>query len=173
MQIKSSHPRKQRKFLFTAPLHLRRKIVSAHLSKELRQKFKIRSFPLRKGDEVEVMRGKQKKQKGKVSRVDLKNYHVFVEGVKRKRTAGTEAQIPIHASNLKIISLDLSDKMRVKALERKTKMRVAVEPKKEEKKEEIKKEVKQEVKKEAKKEEPKKEEAEKEEVATTSREKWR
>lgn len=84
MEIKSSQPRKQRKFLYTAPLHLRRKIVAAHLSKELRQKFKIRSFPLRKGDEVEVMRGKQKKQRGKISRIDLQKYQVFVEGVKKK-----------------------------------------------------------------------------------------
>jgi len=157
MPIASSKPRKQRKFMFTAPFHMRRKMVAAHLSKDLRKRFKIRSFPIRKGDEVMIMRGEQKKQKGKVSRVDVKNYQVYIEGIKRKRTAGTEVQIPFHASNLLILNLDLSDKMRVKALERKTKTQIKVEPKKPEvKKEEVKKE-------EAKKEEAKKIEAKKEE----------
>jgi len=175
MEIRSSQTRKQRKFLFTAPLHLRRKIISAHLSKELKQKFKIRSFPLRKGDEVEIMRGKNKKQKGKISRIDTKNYQVFIEGIKRKRTAGTETQIPFHPSNLRIINLDLTDKKRVKAFERRAKIKISVQPKKEEpKKEESKKEeVKKEEIKEVKKEAEKIEEKKKMEEMVKSREKWR
>jgi large subunit ribosomal protein L24 len=118
---KSSKPRKQRKFLFTAPLHLRRKMVSAHLSKELREKYKRRSLPVRKGDEVEIMRGEFKGKRGKISRVDLKNYKVYIEGITRKKTTGIEVQVPIHPSNLKIISLNLDDKKRVEAIERKIK----------------------------------------------------
>ena len=135
MEIKSSQPRKQRKFLYNAPHHLRRKLVSAHLSKELKQRYKIRSFPVRKGDEVEVMRGKNKKKRGKITRVDYKHYQVFIEGVTRKRTAGTETQIPFHSSNLRIVNLDMSDKKRVKAFERKTKKEKKAEEKKGEKKE--------------------------------------
>jgi large subunit ribosomal protein L24 len=181
MPIASSKPRKQRKFMFTAPFHVRRKMISAHLSKDLRKRFKIRSFPIRRGDEVQVMRGSQKKQKGKISRIDRKNYQVFVEGIKRKRTAGTETQIPFHASNLLILNLDLSDKKRVKALERKTKTEIKIEQKKPETKKEEAKEVAKEVaKEEAKKEETKKES--KNETKPTmqapegdmkSREKWR
>ncbi len=118
---KSKKPRKQRKFLYEAPLHLRRKMISAHLSKELREKYKTRSLPLRKGDEVEIMRGEFKKRKGKVLRIDTKNYKVYIEGITRKRTDGTERLVPIHPSNLKIINLNLEDKRRVEILERRSK----------------------------------------------------
>jgi len=118
---KSSKARKQRKFLFNAPLHLRRKMISAHLSKELREKYNRRSLPLRKGDEVEIMRGEFKGKKGKISRVDLKNYKVYIEGITRKKTTGAEVLVPIHPSNLRIISLNLDDKKRVEAIEKKIK----------------------------------------------------
>jgi len=116
--IKSKQPRKQRKFLYNAPLHVRRKILSAHLSKELRMKYKRRGFPIRKDDEVEVMRGEHRKKRGKISKVDLKKYKVYVEGITIKRTDGTERQIAFHPSNLKIVNLNLQDKLRVKALEK-------------------------------------------------------
>ena len=35
----SRQPRKQRKYVFNAPLHIRHKLVSANLSKELRKKY--------------------------------------------------------------------------------------------------------------------------------------
>jgi large subunit ribosomal protein L24 len=88
------------------------------LSKELRTKYKRRNFPLRKGDEVEVMMGEHKKKHGKISKVDLKEYRVYVEGITIKRTDGTERQIALHHSKLKIVNLNLEDKLRVKALER-------------------------------------------------------
>jgi large subunit ribosomal protein L24 len=121
MKIKSSQPRKKRKFLYTAPLHVRRKLLSAHLSKELRAKYKTRSFPLRKGDEIEIMRGKFKKKKGKISSVNYKKYRIYVEGVTRKRTAGTEVQVAIHPSKVRLVNIDLSDKKRLKSMERKMK----------------------------------------------------
>lgn len=121
MRIKSKKPKKQRKFLYTTPLHLRRKLLSVHFSKELREKYKTRSLPVRKGDEVEIMRGTFKKRRGKISRVDLNKYKVYIEGVTRKRTDGTERLVPIHPSNLRIINLNIGDKRRVKILERKKK----------------------------------------------------
>lgn len=121
MKIKSKKPGKQRKFLYTAPLHIRRKLVSSHLSKELKEKYKTRSLPVRKGDEVEIMRGGFKKRKGRISKINLEKYKVYIEGVTRKKTDGTERQVPIHPSNLRIISLNLDDKRRVKILERKKK----------------------------------------------------
>jgi Ribosomal proteins L26 eukaryotic, L24P archaeal len=50
----SSSRRKSRKRHFTAPSHIRRKIMSAPLSKDLRQKYNVRSMPIRKDDEVQV-----------------------------------------------------------------------------------------------------------------------
>ncbi len=58
----SSSRRKCRKRHFTAPSSVRRKLMSAPLSKELRQKHHVRSMPIRKDDEVVVMRGHYKGQ---------------------------------------------------------------------------------------------------------------
>jgi len=51
----SGSRRKNRKRHFNAPSHIRRKIMSAPLSKELRQKHSVRSIPIRKDDEVQVI----------------------------------------------------------------------------------------------------------------------
>jgi len=114
MKVRSSLPRKQRKFLYTAPLHVRRKMISAHLSKELKQQLKKRSVSVRKGDEVEVMRGEHFGKKGKISRVDYKKYKVYVEGVTIKKSDGTERQVAVHPSNLKVLSMNLEDARRAK-----------------------------------------------------------
>lgn len=102
----------------TAPLHLRRKMMAAHLSDELRKQYGRRSVPVRKGDEVVVMRGKFKKRSGKIARVDTNKYKVYIEGMMVRRTDGTERQAPIHPSNLKITELNLQDKKRAEALKK-------------------------------------------------------
>ncbi len=114
----SIQPRKQRKYFRNAPLGVKHKLVSSHLSKELREKYKKRSLPVRKGDEVIVTRGKYKNKSGKVSRVNLKALKVFIEGLTRKKVAGTEIPVFVHPSNLKITNLDINDKERVKTLNR-------------------------------------------------------
>lgn len=50
----TSSRRKNRKRHFSAPSHIRRKLMTAPLSKELRQKYNIRNIPIRKDDEVQV-----------------------------------------------------------------------------------------------------------------------
>lgn len=45
---------KNRKRHFTAPSHIRRGLMSSPLSKELRQKYNVRTMPIRKDDEVSV-----------------------------------------------------------------------------------------------------------------------
>ncbi len=114
----SKKPRKQRKYVYNAPLHIRHKFLSTHLSKELREKYNRRSFPARKGDEVEIMKGKFKKKTGKISRVDLNKIKVYIDGITRKKVDGSEVQVPIHPSKIKIINLNLEDKKRLKALTR-------------------------------------------------------
>ena len=117
-KTKSKQPRKQRKALYQAPLHKRQKLVSAHLSKELREKLGKRSLPVRKGDEVKIMRGEFKGRTGKVIKVDLKKLRIYIDGITRKKSTGEEVHVPIHPSNVMIINADLSDKMRVKIIER-------------------------------------------------------
>ncbi len=117
MSVSSKKPSKQRKGFFGAPLHKRGKIMSVHLSKELREKYGIRSFPVRVGDKVRIMRGDHKGVEGKVVKVDRKKYRVFIEGVTRENSRGEKVYIPIHYSNLMIIELDLSDEYRKRKLE--------------------------------------------------------
>ncbi|RLJ08138.1 MAG: 50S ribosomal protein L24 [Candidatus Aenigmatarchaeota archaeon] len=115
----SKQPRKQRKYRYRAPLHIRRKFVSANLSPELRKKYGKRSVPIRKGDEVVVKRGDFKGVRGKVERVDLKSCRVWIDSVKVKKADGSEVLRPIDPSNLQIVSLNLDDKKRVEVLARK------------------------------------------------------
>ena len=119
--VKSKQPRKQRKYRYNAPKHIRQKFMHANLSKELRKKYNIRSLLLRKGDKVKVMRGKFKGKISKVSKVDLKKLVVYLEDLKRKKVDGREVQIPIQPSNLQIVSAEFDDKKRAKILERKSK----------------------------------------------------
>ncbi|MFP3227846.1 MAG: 50S ribosomal protein L24 [Caldisphaera sp.] len=116
--IRSSNPRKQRKFLFNMPLHLKHKLVTVQLSKELREKFGIRNMPLRVGDKVKVVKGSYKGKTGKVSEIDLKRLFVKIEGITRKKADGTEIPVKFRPWNLIITDLDLKDEERRKIVQR-------------------------------------------------------
>ena len=118
---KSIQPRKQRLARYIAPLHMRQKLVHAHISKEAREKLKItkRSTAVREGDKVKVLKGKFRGKTGKVSEVDLKGLKIYVEGVTARKAKGAEVLAPLEPSNVMIIELDLSDKRRKEILERK------------------------------------------------------
>ena len=68
----ASDRRKSRKAHFGASSGLKRKIMSSALSKELREKHSARSLPIRKDDEVLVVRGKYKGREGKIVQVRLR-----------------------------------------------------------------------------------------------------
>ena len=114
----SPKPKVQRKAFYNAPLHLRHKLVSAHLSRELRDKLGIRSLPLVVGDRVMIMKGDYKGKTGKVVEVDLKGLWVKVEGITRKKADGTEVLVKFRPWNLLILDLNLKDKWRRKIIER-------------------------------------------------------
>lgn len=114
----SKQPRKQRKFAANAPLHLKHKFLSANLSKDLRKQHGKRSFPVRKGDEVLVMRGEFKKKKSKISSVDVKRTRVALENLQRSKKDGTKVNVWFNPSSLQIISLNLDDKKRLAAMNR-------------------------------------------------------
>ena len=116
---KSKQPRKQRKYRYNAPLHIRQKFVNVHLSKELKDKYKTRNVMLRKGDKVKIERGQFKKKSGTVDRIDLKKTKVYINGIEVLKKDGTKTVYPIHPSNLIITELSLDDKKRVGILERK------------------------------------------------------
>ena len=115
----SKQSRKQRKYRFNAPLHIKQKLVSTHLSKDLRKKYNKRNMNLRKGDSVKVTRGQFKNKTGKVEEVNLKKTLVYISGIEITKKDGTKTRQPIHPSNLTLTELNMDDKMRQKILERK------------------------------------------------------
>ncbi len=108
----STQPRKQRKYAANAPLHLKRKLLSTNLSKDLRKKHSKRNVPLRKGDVVKVMRGKFRGKQGKVIEVKTKMGKIFVEKIQIKKRDGSSVNVPLKASNLQIIELNTEDRKR-------------------------------------------------------------
>merc|ERR1712100_470630 len=114
----SNSRRKSRKAHFTAPSHERRIIMSAALSSELRNKYHVRSVPVRKDDEVSVVRGTYKGREGKVIQCYRKKWVIHVERITREKASGATVQVGIHPSKCVITKLKL-DKDRKAILERK------------------------------------------------------
>jgi len=116
---RSKQPRKQRKYRYNAPLHIKQKFVKAHLSKELRAKHNTRSLILRKGDKVKIERGQYKKKTGSIDKVDLKKRKVYITGIEIQKKDGTKTVYPIDPSNIMITDINLDDRYRTKSVERK------------------------------------------------------
>jgi len=112
-------PRKQRKLLHNAPAHLRHKLMAAPLSPQLTASKSVKTLPVRKGDTVHIMRGDNKGFEGKISRLDLKNYRIYLEGLTREKVDGTAIFLPVHPSKVMIKNLNLNDKWRKAIVDRK------------------------------------------------------
>ncbi|CAG5113747.1 Oidioi.mRNA.OKI2018_I69.chr2.g7837.t1.cds [Oikopleura dioica] len=99
--------------------------MSAPLSKELRSKYNVRSLPIRKDDEVMVVRGHYKGQStGRVTSVYRKKFVVHIERTQREKINGTTVNVGIHPSNCVITKLKL-DKDRKAMLESRAASRAA------------------------------------------------
>ncbi|WOO80912.1 60S ribosomal protein L26-1 [Vanrija pseudolonga] len=114
----ASDRRKSRKAHFSASSGEKRKIMSSSLSKELRAKHGAKSIPVRKDDEVLIVRGKYKGREGKVTQVYRKKWVIHVDRVHIEKSNAATAPIGISPSNVVITSLKL-DKDRKAILERK------------------------------------------------------
>lgn len=115
----SKRPGKQRKYTINAPLHIKSKLLNVHLVKELRDKYKLRSIRVKKGDKVKILIGDHKGKSGKVNRVIMSNQKVYVEGIDSVKKDGNKFFIPLKPSNLMITELDLTDKVRKARIEKK------------------------------------------------------
>jgi len=117
----SSKARVQRKAQAHAPSHVKRKMLSAHLSNELREEYGSRTARVCKGDTVAVLRGDEtiRVTEGKVLDVFTKTGRVSIEGVTINQADGTATVRPIHASNLLIIKLNTEDSCRIDSLSKK------------------------------------------------------
>lgn len=121
MRTTSKKPGKQRKYQFNVPMHESHKVISSHLSPELREEQGFRSLPVRVNDEVLIMRGKFKGIKGKINRINTKKQFVWVDKAVIKKTDNSEVPAKIHPSNLMIVKFGKHrDKARVEMINRRT-----------------------------------------------------
>jgi large subunit ribosomal protein L24 len=115
---KSTQPRKQRKYRYEAPLHVKQKFVRAQLSKELHKKYGKRSLGVRVGDKVKVTAGHFKGKTGKVEFVNVKKTKVQIAGLEVTKKDGTKVSCWSNPSNLLITDLNTDDARRRKLLEK-------------------------------------------------------
>ncbi|HJX05450.1 MAG TPA: 50S ribosomal protein L24 [Candidatus Nanoarchaeia archaeon] len=110
----SKQPRKQRKYRFNAPLHVRAKFLHAPLAKELAKKHGIKRARVIVGDKAKIMIGKFRGKEGKIEAVDLKKGRAVITGIEISKKDGSKSRPKFHASNLLITELSLEDKRRLK-----------------------------------------------------------
>lgn len=92
--------------------------IKVGLSKDLRKKYHVRSFPVAKGDIVEVTSGGKKDEGGKVIGVNHSYSLISIEGVSATTADGKQEQYWMKPDRLKITRIDLSRKDRIDELKR-------------------------------------------------------
>lgn len=98
----------------------RNAFVSSNVATSLREQYGKRSLRPIKGDTIKVLRGEYSGIEGKIERVNTNSGTLSIEGVQREKIRGGKVKVPIHASNVQIVSLKLDDKFRLKIAETKT-----------------------------------------------------
>jgi len=112
----------ERKRKLNAPLHKKQKELRVHLSKELRDKYKMRALQVRKDDIVKVMVGKYKGKEGKIVKASVADSYVNIDNLKIKKVDGKEIYVKFQPSNLIIKELSLNDNIRLAKLKREKKV---------------------------------------------------
>lgn len=116
--MESAKPRKQRYFRYNAPLHIRQHFVRVRIEKTLRSKLgtKSRSIRVSKGDTIRVMAGAKRGTTGKVTRVNLRDSTIYIDGLVKKDARGKEYSIPVRAENVYVTDINTTDKRRAARL---------------------------------------------------------
>jgi large subunit ribosomal protein L26e len=96
--------------------------MSAPLNKELKEKHGVRAVPIRRDDEVSVVRGTYKGREGKVVAVYRKKWVIHIERITREKVNSATVNVGIDPSKVVITKLKI-DKDRKALLERKAKGR--------------------------------------------------
>ena len=87
-------------------------MIHSTLADNLREEYGRRSIRVIKGDNVRVMRGEYNGIEGKIEKVNTLRGTLAIEGIQREKVRGGNVKVQIHASNVKIIGLNLDDKKR-------------------------------------------------------------
>ena len=97
--------------------------MSCHLVKALRDQHKIRALPIKRGDEVKILKGKAKGKSGKVVQVYRKRNVIYVDKVNREKQNGQTVFLPIKPCYCVIEKL-LINKDRTKTIEKRAAIKV-------------------------------------------------
>jgi large subunit ribosomal protein L24 len=108
-KVSSKSPGKQRKKLYTSPIHANKKRLRCRLDEFMQEEYGLRSLVVKTGDLVKIMRGQFRDTEGKVIRVDYKDIRVFLDNATVTKADGKEANIPVHPSNLMIVKLEMDE----------------------------------------------------------------
>lgn len=103
--------------LIHVPKHQRDKMVGAVLEESLRKQYGRKNIRVVKGDSIRVMRGEYKGVEGKVEKVNTEHATFHIEGIQREKIRGGQVKVPIHSSNVMVISLNLDDDYRSSKLQ--------------------------------------------------------
>jgi len=123
--VKSMKPNKQRKAHYNAPLHEKRKRIAARLllDKPDARFASVRSVTVRviRGDFSNGGKrhgGKRNENPltGAVLRIESETGRIFIEGAKGSKSDNKEEAVPVHSSNVVVVKLDETDKLRVQQL---------------------------------------------------------
>jgi large subunit ribosomal protein L24 len=87
-------------------------LVCSNLSDNLKKQYNKKSTSVVKGDTVRIMRGEYKGVEGKVEKINTNKGKLSIEGVQREKIKGGQVKVLIHASNVKISSLNMDDNYR-------------------------------------------------------------
>lgn len=117
--------------LIHLPKHQRDKMVGAVLEDSLRKQYGRKNIRVIKGDSVRVMRGEYKGVEGKIEKLNTEHATFHIEGIQREKIRGGQVKVPIHSSNVMVISLNLDDDYRSHKLQGATKSESASSEKKE------------------------------------------
>ena len=113
----ASKRRAQRKLQLLAPSSIKRKLMNCHLAKSLRDQYKIRSLPVKRGDDVKILKGKAKGKTAKVVQVYRRRNVIYVDKVNREKQNGQSIFLPIKPCYCVIEKL-LINKNRTKTIEK-------------------------------------------------------
>jgi large subunit ribosomal protein L24 len=122
--------------LIHIPKHQRDKMVGAVLEDSLRRQYGRKNIRVIRGDSIRVMRGEYKGVEGKVEKVNTEHATLHIEGIQREKIRGGQVKVPIHSSNVMVISLNLDDHYRSSKLQGAAKEEPAASSEKKEEKEE-------------------------------------
>jgi len=100
----TSSRRKCRRAHFQAPSHIRRKLMSAPLTKDLKQQYNVRSMPIRKDDEVLVVRGDYDGNRGKVLSVYRRRWYITIEKISKTKINGEVIFLTIYFARSSLLS---------------------------------------------------------------------